>query len=174
MAETWVASAQAVTYAANKHMFDIFNGTSSGKYIRLYKAFLFNNQTSAITGVLNIVNMLLTSAASGGTAVTPIKLDSSNAALDANTTVGHNRSVTGGGLLRQIIHSGDEPTVGTLDWDSLQCTIPFACLWDVGYGDSNIQPFTMRPGEDRGFSIQSLTQTVGQADMEFLFTSGAS
>lgn len=44
-------------------------------------------------------------------------------------------------------------------------------LWDIGYGDANIQPFTMNAGENRGFGIVSNTQTVGQADMEFLFTS---
>lgn len=172
MAETWIANAQAVTYAAAKDMFDIFNTSSSAKTIQLYRAHLFNNQTSAVTGVLNTLNLFLcTAAPTSGTTVTPVKMDTANAALDANTTIGYGRTLTTGALLRQLVHSGDEPGVGTLDWDSLQCTVPFSMLWDVGYGDANIQPFTMNAGEDRGFAIVSNTQTVGQADMEFLFTS---
>lgn len=170
--ETWVANAQAVTYAAGKDMFDIFNGTSSVKVIRLWRAHLFNNQTSAVTGVLNTLNLFACDGApTSGTAVTPITMDTSNDALDANTTVGHGRTLDTDVLMRQLVHSGDEPAVGTLDWDSLQCTVPFSTLWDVGYGEANVQPFTMSPGEDRGFAIVSNTQTVGQADMEFLFTS---
>lgn len=175
MAETWIANTQAVTYAANKYMFDIFNTSASAKYVRLYRVHQFNNQTSSITGVLNTIQMWLCGTApTGGTGVTPVPMDTTNAALDGGTTVGFNRTCTDTTLLRQLVHSGDEPTVATLDWDSLQCTVPFSAIWEVGYGDANVQPFTMRASQNRGFSIKSLTQTVGQADYEFLFTSEGS
>ena len=172
---TWIANAQGVAYAANKHMLALFNATSSARYIRVYKALLLNNNTSAVTGVLNTARIYsLTTSMSGGTAVTPISMVSANSALDANTTAGHNVSTTLGSILRQLLHSPDEPVVTTLDWDSIGCLIPFATWWDTGYGDANVQPFTMAPSENRGFSIYSVTQTVGTADLEILFTDKAS
>ncbi len=174
MANTWQAAAQGIAYAANKHMLDVFNSSSSTRFIRIYRAYLFNNGTTAVTGVLNQARCNITTAASAGTTVTPITMDTSNSALNANTTAGHNRTITVGNILRQIIHSPDEPTVTTLDWDALGTLVPFAEWWNAGYGDTNIQPVTCRSSEGRGFSIQSITQTVGSADMEIMFTDSAS
>ena len=175
MADTWQANAQGVTYAANKHMCAVFNGTSSTRYIRIYKALLLNNGTAAVAGVVNTARIYsLTTSMSGGTAITPIAMATANAALNANTTAGHNVTTTLGSILRQILHSPDEPTVSSLDWDSMGTLIPFATWWDAGYGDSNVQPFTCAPSENRGFSIYSVTQTVGSADVEILFTNAAS
>jgi hypothetical protein len=175
MANTWQAASQGVAYAANKHMLDVFNATTSTRYIRIYRAYLFNNQTGAITGVLNTSRVhILSTSVSGGTGVTPVTMDSNNSALNANTTSGFGRTTTIASTIRQIVHSPDEPALGTLDWDALGTLVPFAELWNTGYGDSNIQPVTCRASENRGFSILSVTQTVGVADMEILFTDAAS
>jgi len=174
MANTWQASAQGVAYAASKHMLDVFNSSSSTRFIRIYRAYLFNNGTAAVAGVLNTARCNITTAASAGTAVTPVTMDTSNSALNANTTAGQNRTITVGNIIRQILHSPDEPTVTTLDWDALGTLVPFAEIWNSGYGDSNIQPVTCRSSEGRGFSIQSITQTVGSGDFEILFTDAAS
>lgn len=101
-------------------------------------------------------------------------MDTGNAALNANTTSGTNRTISVGNIIRQLLHSPDEPTVTTLDWDALGTLVPFAEIWNAGYGDSNIQPVTCRASEGRGFSIQSITQTVGSADAEILFTDAGS
>lgn len=101
-------------------------------------------------------------------------MDTGNAALNANTTSGHNRTISVGNIIRQLLHSPDEPTVSTLDWDSLGTLVPFAQIWDAGYADSNVQPVTCRASENRGFSIQSITQTVGSGDGEIMFTDSAS
>jgi len=174
MANTWQAASQAIAYAASKHMLDVFNSSSSTRYIRVYRAYLFNNGTTAVTGVLNQARCNIITASSAGTTVTPIAMDTSNSALNANTTAGTGRTITVGSIIRQIIHSPDEPTVSTLDWDALGTLVPFAEWWNAGYGDSNIQPVTCRASESRGFSIQSITQTVGSADCEIMFTDAAS
>lgn len=174
MANTWQAAAQGVAYAASKHMLDVFNSSSSTRYIRIYRAYLFNNGTSAITGVLNTARCNIITASSSGSTVTPVAMDTSNSALNANTTAGQNRTITVGSIIRQILHSPDEPTVTTLDWDALGTLVPFAEIWNSGYGDSNIQPVTCRASEGRGFSIQSITQTVGSGDFEIFFTDAAS
>lgn len=174
MANTWHSSAQGIAYAANKHMLDVFNASASTRFIRVYRAWLFNNGTTGVTGVLNQARINIITAASAGTAVTPVAHDTSNSALNANTTSGHNRTITVGSILRQIIHSPDEPVVTTLDWDAIGTLIPFAEWWNSGYADANIQPITCRSGENRGLSIQSITQTVGSADVEMEFTDSAS
>lgn len=174
MANTWQAIQTAVAYAANKHMLDVFNSPSSTRYIRVYRAYAFNNGTAAVAGVLNTLRCNITTAASAGTANTPITMDTSNAALNANTTAGTNRTITVGNIIRQVLHSPDEPTVTTLDWDALGTLVPFAEIWNAGYGDANIQPVTLRASESRGFSIQSITQTVGTGDFEIMFTDAAS
>ena len=174
MANTWQAVQAAVTFAANKFMLDVFNSSSSTRYIRIYRAYYFNNQTEAITGVLNVMRVGISSASTGGTAVTPITMDSSNATLNANTTAGHNRTVTSSSVLRTLLTSPDEATVTTLDWDALATLVPFAEIWNAGYGDTNIQPVTLRASESRGFYIQSVTQTVGNADFEIMFTDAGS
>ena len=174
MANTWNAAAQGVTFAANKHMLDMFNSVSSARYIRVYRAYHFNNGTAAVTGVLNFVRININTSASAGTGVTPIALDTTNSALDANTTCGTNRTIGVGNIIRQVLNSPDEPTVTTLDWDSLMTLVPFAEVWNAGYGDTNIQPVTCRASEGRGFSIQSITQTVGSNDYEIMFTDAAS
>ncbi len=175
MANTWHSSAQGVAYAANRHMIDVTNATASTRFIRVYRAWLFNNGTAGVTGVLNQARInIVTAAPSGGTSITPVAHDTGNTALNANTTSGHSRTHTVGNIIRQIIHSPDEPTVTTLDWDAVGTLIPFAEWWNSGYADANIQPITLRAGETRGMSIQSITQTVGSADVEMEFTDSAS
>lgn len=173
MANTWRSAAQGIAYAANKHMLNVFNATASTRFIRIYRAWAFNNGTATVTGVLNQMRCNIITTASGGTTITPIAHDTSNTALNANTTSGHNQTNTVGSIIRQILTSPDEPTVSTLDWDSLGTLVPFAEIWNSGYGDTNIQPITCRPSEDRGFSIQSITTTVGSGDFEIEFTDAA-
>ena len=174
MANTWQSASQGVTFAANKHMLDVFNSSSSARYVRIYRAYHLNNGTAAITGVLNTMRVNIITSASAGTAVTPITMDTTNGALDANTTSGFGRTIGVGNIIRQVLNSPDEPTLTTLDWDSLMTLIPFGEIWNAGYGDTNIQPVTCRASEGRGFSVQSITQTVGSNDYEIMFTDSAS
>jgi hypothetical protein len=66
--------------------------------------------------------------------------------------------------------SPDEPTVSTADWDALMCLVPFAEIWNSGYGDTFVDPVTCLAATAQGFTIQSITQTVGTADLEIEFT----
>lgn len=175
MANTWQALTTGAAYAANKHMLDVFNTSASSRFLRVYRGYAFNNGTAAVAGVLNTLRCnIVTAVPTGGTAVTPVAMDTGNSALNAGSTAGTNRTHTVGSIIRQILHSPDEPTVTTLDWDALGTLVPFAEIWNAGYGDSNIQPVTLRASENRGFSIQSITQTVGSGDFELMFTDSAS
>lgn len=170
MAATWHAFTSAAAYAANKHMLDVFNGAASTATLRIYRAWLFNNQTTGVTGVLNFVSIFRTSASAAGTTVTPVAHNTSNTALNANTSAGTGRTITTGAQFRRLLMSPDEPTVTSADWDALMCLVPFAEIWNSGYGDSVVDPVTCRAGVAEGFTVQSITQTVGTADLELEFT----
>lgn len=170
MPNTWTASAQNTAFAANKHMLDVANGAASARVIRIYRAYAFNNLTTSTTGVLNVFRVNVTGGATGGTPITPVSNNWNSTALDANTTCGTNRTIGSVTTIRTLLQSLDETQVGVPDWDALATMVPFALVWDAGYGDANIQPVTCRPGGTRGFSLQSITQTVGSNDYEILFT----
>lgn len=176
MANTWRATSQGVAYASNKAMLDVFNASSSARYIRVYRAYMFNNGTSAITGVLlNITVRRSSTSASAGTTVTPVAHSSGYSALDVNTTAGTGRTTTDGSLLRQLLYQNDEPAVTTLDMDALLTLVPFAEIWNAGYGDTNVEPVLCRSGQNEGFVIRSPGATaVGSADLEIEFTDAAS
>ena len=174
MANTWRATTQAAAYGANKHMLDVFNAAASTRAIRCYRFYLLNNQTAAITGVLNFVQIMRNTAASAGTTVTPVAHDPNNSALNANSTAGTGRTITTGATLRRILSQNDEPTVTTLDMDALLTLIPFSEIWNAGYGDTNIQALACPIGSNIGYSIQSITATTGTADCEIEFTDAAS
>jgi len=92
MAETWRATGGAIAYASSKDMLNVFNGTGSARIIRVYRCYWFNNGTTAVTGVLTTAQVRRITAASGGTAVTPVKHDTNSSALNANTTCGTNQT----------------------------------------------------------------------------------
>jgi len=169
MAATWRATSAAITYANAKDMLNVFNGAASAKIIKVYRCYFFNNGTGAVTGVLTTLQVRRITAASVGTAVTPVKHDTNSAALDANTTCGTNQTVTGSDIFRRLVWSNDEPTVSAATQDEWELLVPFAEIWNAGYGDSNIEPITCRTTQ--GCEIfHSGSSAVGTADAELEFT----
>lgn len=87
--------------AANQRTLDIFNATGSGLVVRLKKLFLFHDQT-AITGVGHRFELRrTTSVGTGGTSITAVKADSTDAALHANVTA--RASATGGAATSDLL-----------------------------------------------------------------------
>lgn len=170
MAETYRAASGGIAYGNGKDMLNVFNATGSGEIVRVYRAYHFNNGTGAVTGVLTTMQIRRITAASAGSAVTPVKHDTNSTNLPAQVTAGTGQTVTGGDIFRRYVWSNDEPAVsgGTLDeWELL---VPFAEVWAAGYGDTNIEPIVCRA--DEGFEVfHSGTSAVGTADMEIEFTS---
>lgn len=175
MANTWKATSQGITYAANKDMLDVFNSSASTRFIRVYRMYLLNNGTGAGTGALGTVRIQRITAASAGTAVTPVPHSSAYAALNANTTAGTNRTITTSHIYRQVLWQNDEATVTTLDMDALLTLLPFTELYNSGYGDSNVEPLTAVAGTSEGFAIVNVTLATAAvtADAEIEFTDAA-
>jgi hypothetical protein len=174
MANTWHFAQQSVAYAVNRDMGNVFNGAASARVIRVYRMWLLNNQIVSVAGQMNFIEVWRNTAAAGGTPVTPVAHDPSDSALDGNTTAGYGQTVTNGAQLRRLLSQNDEPTVSTLDMDSLLTLLPYAEIWNSGYADTNIKPLTCPIGSSIGYGIKSVTTAVGTADVEIEFTDSAS
>ncbi len=173
MAATWRATGGAIAYASSKDMLNVFNGTASARIIRVYRCYWFNNGTTAVTGVLTTAQVRRITAASGGTAVTPVKHDTNNSALDAATTCGTNQTTTGSDIFRRFLFVNEEPIVGGTTQANWLTLVPFAEIWNAGYGDTNVEPVTCRATQ--GLQLfHSGSSAVGTADLEIEFTDSAS
>ena len=169
MAATWRATAGAIAYASGKDMLDVFNATGTAAVVRAYRCYWFNNGTGAVTGVITTAQVRRITAASSGTAVTPVKHDTNSSALDANTTCGTNRTVTGTDIFRRFLFVNEEPVVGGTTQANWLTLVPFAEIWNAGYGDTNVEPIVCRAAE--GVQLfHSGSSTVGTADLEIEFT----
>ncbi|MGD0201343.1 MAG: hypothetical protein ABSD27_11395 [Bryobacteraceae bacterium] len=108
---TYTVAATGVAFASGKLMLAIFNPAASGKVVKVWRVWIINNQTAAVTGVLIWFELRRSTAQSSGTALTPIKHDSNNPALNATVATGATVTDMASGLLRQIFWSNDEPAV---------------------------------------------------------------
>jgi hypothetical protein len=170
MAKTYTASALGIAFASNKSLLGIFNAHATRK-VKIYRVWVLNNQTSAVTGVVTTMLLRKISALSAGTAVTPLAHDTGNTGVDLTSVT----CVTGGtftntsdNAVRQILWSGDEPAVSSATSDELQCIVPLMCIWD-STGDSNIEPFVLNTSEGLHL-VQPGANAVGVLDVLFEFT----
>jgi hypothetical protein len=167
MAQTYTVAATGIASALNKSMIAVFNGSGSGRIVRVYRVWMLNTQPSAITGALNTMELRRTSAGSGGTAITPTKHDSTNESFPAQVVVSTNQTVTATDLLRRWIWSTDEPAAAAaVTIDELETMPALNLIWDVGYGESAVEPITLREGY--GLSVQCTgSSATGTADLFF-------
>lgn len=170
MAKTYTANALGIAFASNKSLLGIFNAHATRK-VRLYRVWVLNNQTAAVTGVLTTMQLRKISALSAGTAVAPAPHDSANVAVDLTSVT----CVTGGTFtntvdnpLRQVMWSGDEPAVSSATSDELQCIVPLMCIFDAT-GDANIEPFVLNTNEGVHI-VQPGANAIGVLDIVFEFT----
>lgn len=172
MAATFVARQSAVTWASGKSMLDVFNATGSARIVRAYLLYLFNSNTAAITGVLTACAIRRLTAASAGSAVTPVKFDTGSGALDANTTAGTGRTVTATDTFRTFVFSNEEPTTTGSGYNNMELLVPFAEWGRYGVDSTTLEPIVCRATQ--GVDIaQTGTSAVASADAEIIFTDAA-
>lgn len=162
---TYYAVADAVAFAANKHMISLYNAAGSGKLVVLKKLYLINVQLTAVTGVAVRQDFKRFSAVhTGGTAVTPTACDTSNAALPAGVTVKTGATVTDLSLLFPLAFSNDE--IGaTQAFPSAQLQAGINWLPE----GSEVQEVRLREGE--GVTVKNITSTVvGSFSYMLVFT----
>ena len=150
---TYYAIANAVSFAANKHMISIFNDAGSGKLIVLKKLFLINNQISAATGAMLRQEVKRITALSAGTTITPEPSDSTNPALPAEVTIKSGGTATDGPMMFPLTFSNDE--VGTTQaFPTTQLLAGFNWLPE----GNEIQEIRLREGE--GITVKNITNTA--------------
>lgn len=170
MAQTYTAGAVGATFGNNKSMLGIFNGSGSGRIIRVYRVWVLNNQTAGVTGVLTTWSMRRTTAQSGGTAITPTKHDTTSESMPAQVLVATGGTVTLSSdvELRRWMWSNDEPAASSATSDEFETLVPLNCVWD-STGDANIEPLVLREGQ--GVSIHHAgSSTVGLCDVYVEYT----
>lgn len=179
MAATYTAIATGVTHStSNKIYLQIFNQSTSGVTIKIYRIWLLNAQGANATGILLTSPIILagiSTAASVGspTTITPIKHDTNSATL-SNVTI-NSGNTTNGTLVnsfRRMMFSTDEPATGTFKLDNLYAMPNLALFWDCGYGDTNHEPLTLPSGSNSGIQIYSAgtASAAGNVDVIVEFT----
>lgn len=147
MAQTFTAYYSGVAFAATKNMAAILNGHAT-ETIKIKRIGLLNSQTAAVTGVLCSIELRKYTGATltGSTAVTPTTHDNTNTA-PTTATYGHAGTIGGTPLtLRRIFWSSDEAAISTATSDELETYVPLNIIYDA-YGDTEIQPMTLRQNE---------------------------
>ena len=175
MAATYTALATAVAWStSNKVFFSIFNGSGSGKVLKVRRVWIINAQASAATGILQTFGLYkITTDTSGGTptTITPVKHDTNSSDVPAQVTIKTNNTTNGtSSLLYTQQYSGDEAAVGTFTWDEFEVFPNLSLFWDVGYGTTSMQPLTLREGQ--GFSVYNaaVASSAGNIDIHMEFT----
>jgi hypothetical protein len=172
MATTYTACSKFTAFAANKSMLALYNGVGSGQVLRLYRIWLLNNQVVPVVGVLTHLELRRITAGTGGVAVTPTLHDTTGTALNGNVLCTTNMTVTPSSLFKRIVWSTDEPAGNAaMSIDEMECIPAFSCIWNVGYADTDTEPFTIREGS--GITLSNIGAIVGTCDVIFQFTVAA-
>lgn len=170
MAQTWTAYYSAVVFAAGKNMGAVLNAHAS-EILKVRRVGLLNAQTAAVTGVLCQLELRYYTGASfsvAGTAITPVAHDSTNSA-PTTATYAHAGTLAGtSALLRRVFWSSDEAAISTGTLDELETMVPLNIIWDAGYGDSNVQPLTLR--QNQLVAVYNTTGAAGLLDTWVEFT----
>lgn len=171
MAQTYTAGFLAIAFGNNKSMAAIFNGSGSGRIVRVKRIWVLNNQTAAVTGVLTTWALKRSNAQSAGTAVTPTKHDTASEAMPAQVAIATGATVTQTSdvAYRQWVWSNDEPAASSGTSDEFECLIPLNCVFDATTGDADIEPIVLREGQ--GLDVRHTgSSTVGVCDIFIEFT----
>lgn len=147
MAQTFTAYYSGVAFAASKNMAAVLNSHAT-EILKIRRVGLLNAQTAGVTGVLCQLEMRGYFAGSPGltapTAVTPTSHDTTNTA-PTTATYGHAGTIAGTATtFRRVFWSSDEAAISTATIDELETFVPLNIIFDAGYGDSNVQPMTLR------------------------------
>lgn len=172
--------APGVRMVVGKCMLGVFNGTGSGKIIRVYRVFLLNNQTVAVTGLNNIFSLQRFSTGSGGNPVSPVKHDSLLApSLPAQIVMSSNMSYTTDVTIRRVVWSSDEPIASdAATVDEIQTLPSLMNIWDCSYSyiNESLEPLVLREGYGVGIVLDSSSSTpaVGALDVGMEMSIGSS
>lgn len=165
-----IASPAHTTIANGKSMLAIAN-THASNIVKVWRAWVYPSATiTSVTGIMvNFALRRFTTLASGS-AVTAVAHNTANAAKDlTNISVVTGATITSPTTIFDWFVSSEELTVSGATNNHLLAFYPFALAWDVGVGDSNVEPIILR--QNQGCDIQCVTNsTAGNFDCIMEFT----
>lgn len=171
MAQTFTAYYPGVAFAASKNMGAVLNSHAT-EILKIRRVGLLNAQTAAVTGV--ICQLEMRGYFAGGvalttpTAVVPTSHDTTNTA-PTTATYGHAGTIAGTATtFRRVFWSSDEAAISSGTLDELETIVPLNIIFDAGYGDSNIQPLTLR--QTQMAMVFNATGAAGLLDTWIEFT----
>jgi len=161
---TYYATADAITFANGKTHFSIMNAAGSARVVAIRKLFAINNSIGAVVGAALRLDARRIASHSGGTTVTPVLADTTNAALPAQITVLTNATVTSPVLLYPFFVTTEEETATSALSKNL-----FQAMTNLQPEGMEIQELRLRPGE--GFALTQITNaTIGSYSWLCVFT----
>lgn len=166
----YTTAALTATLKSGSAMITIFNGAGSGRIIKIWKVWFQNNQTTAVTGVVDLIAFRRIRASSGGASCTVIKHDSLNDTLPPQIVVTFGAKDIAVGILKKRAWSSDEAIAGTSTWDEWETVPMLNVIYEVNPNQSVIQPLTLREGEGMDLIQDTTTSTVGNLDIFVEFT----
>lgn len=171
MAQTWTAYYSGIAFAASKNMAAVLNSHAT-EVLKIRRVGLLNAQTANVTGVICQLEMRGYFSGSPGltssTAVTPASHDSTNTS-PTTATYGHAGTIAGTATtFRRVFWSSDEPAISAGTLDELETFVPLNIIFDAGYGDTNIQPLTLR--QTQMALVFNVTGAAGLLDTWIEFT----
>lgn len=167
MAQTYSLIATDVTFTAQKCMLGVFNGSGSGRVLRIYRVTALNNQITAVAGQVTNLELRRLTAGSSGTTVTPFKHDTNNESFPGQIVVSHNMTTTSTTTLHRVFWSTNEPVADLISIDAFE-TIPELCdMWNA-VSDPNTEPLVCPEGY--GIGLFNTGATSGTCDIHFEVT----
>jgi hypothetical protein len=139
-------------FAQNKQHINLYNAADSGKLVTIHDIRYVNLQLTAATGVGVRFNIIRITTHSGGTSVTPEKMDTNNPNLPAGITVRAASTVTEGAILWAVAMNNDEiPLTGNHQNFRGSSILP-------SIADPRAGKLTLREGE--GITVKQITSTT--------------
>lgn len=170
MPNLYTASVIGSKILLNKSMISIYNSVGSGRIIKVYRLWMFNNQTAAVTGTMTSFMMYKIIGSGGGLPLQIVKYNLSSENLPTQISVTTGSAVTLSESIRQIIWSNDEPSMTTGSIDEALTNSLYTNIWNCGLFNSTLEPLTFREGE--GISLYHIGSTsVGVIDAIIEFSS---
>lgn len=173
MAASWqlIVAGRAWTASA-ANVCTLFNGSGSGVILRVWRVWVINAQTAAITATANTITLERATAASSFTTTgcNVAKHDTNSNNLPAQVLWGRDATVTRTDVFRRFFWDTNEPTVNAAYTSSELRTLPFfTCVWDSGYGQADLEPIVCREGQ--GVTLYSAAMSAaGNCDFVMEFT----
>jgi len=151
---TYTVVAESCAFANSKQHISVFNGSGSGKIVRIIKLYMINAvDGTAISGAALRMNVRLITACSGGTDLTAHKHDSDNPDLPAQVLLKTNATVTESSLLFPLTIANDEPLLTAGD---LSTQLRAGINWQPD--GAEVQDFVLREGQ--GYTVRQVTNSA--------------